>query len=401
MAASKHDKTEAPTPKRKKEARKEGRVVRSQDLVTWVSVLVATMVVPGLIRGMTSSVRELLRSAAAMAERPDAASLPGEVGHAMQAAFMAILPMVAVMGLIGLVANLGQVGFLFSPGVLKPKMGRLNPKEGFKRMFSVKGLWQALTAMAKLTVIGAVVWVMSAGVSDRVLGDRTRSPADAVVQIAQVSVMLVQVVAAVCVLIGVADYAVKRRDLGRELKMTKHEIRQEYKESDGDPHMKSHMRSQRLAMSRNRMLGAVSTADVVITNPTHFAVALSYERSKGAPRVVARGADALAARIREEAKRSGVPCVESKLLARTLYRVTRPGEEIPAELYQAVATVLAFLHRVSDGQGAARRSVGAVYGLDVVDTWTPTAGVLERVSPAQRRRAARRLGRRPGLAAGG
>jgi flagellar biosynthetic protein FlhB len=214
----------------------------------------------------------------------------------------------------------------------------------------------------------------------------TRSPADAVVEVASVAVRLVQVVAVVCVLIGVGDYAMKRRDHQKELKMSKHDIRQEHKESEGDPHVRAQQRSQRLAMSRNRMLGAVSSADVVITNPTHFAVALSYDQAKGAPRVVARGADALAAKIREEARKAGVPCVESKLLARTLYRVSRPGEEIPAELYQAVATVLAFLHRVEE----TKRSVGAVYGLDVVDTWTPTDGALERISPAQRRRAARR-----------
>ena len=390
--AGKNQGTEAPTQKRKREARKEGRVVRSPDLVAWTSVLVATMVAPGLVRGMTSALQQLLRSAVVMAENPDPARLPSQFGAALRSGFTAVLPMVAVMGLIGVVANVAQVGFLLTGTPLKPKFSRMNPIQGLKRMFSVKGLWQGLAAMLKLGVIGAVVWATSTSLTGQLVGDRNRSPADAVAEIAAVSLRLVQVVAVVCVLIGVGDYAIKRRSHQRELKMTKQEVRQEHKDSEGDPHVRAQQRSQRLAMSRNRMLGAVATADVVITNPTHYAVALSYERSKGAPKVVARGADALAARIREEARRAGVPCVESKLLARTLHRVTRPGEEIPPELYQAVATVLAFLHRVEQ----ARRSEGAVYGLEVADTWTPSeGGRLERVTPAQRRRAARRgqLGR--------
>ncbi len=395
MAGSKHDRTEAPTQKRKKDARKDGQVVRSPDLVAWTSVLVATMVVPGMVRSVSASLRELLRAAVVMAEQPDAAQLPSQVGSAMRNCFTAVLPLVVAMGIMGLVANLAQVGFLFTGKPLKPKFSRMNPAQGLKRMFSVKGLWQGLAAMLKLTVIAAVVWVTSASLTGQLVGDATRSPADAVAEIASVAVRLVQVVAAVCVLIGIGDYAFKRRTNQKELKMTRQEVRQEHKDSEGDPHVRAQQRSQRLAMSRNRMLGAVASADVVITNPTHFAVALAYERSQGAPKVVARGADALAARIREEAKRNGVPCVESKLLARTLYRVSRPGEEIPAELYQAVATVLAFLHRVEQ----TRRSEGAVYGLEVADTWTPSdGGRLERVNPAKRLREARRI-QRPGPAA--
>jgi flagellar biosynthetic protein FlhB len=174
----------------------------------------------------------------------------------------------------------------------------------------------------------------------------------------------------------------------RKLRMSKQEIRQEMKDAEGDPHVRARMRSMRMSMTRNRMLNSIAGADVVITNPTHIAIAISYSREQGAPRVVARGAGALAEKIRAEADRHDVPRVESKPLARTLYRLCRPGEEIPAELYQAVATVLAFLHRL----GESRRSFAGRLHLDVADSWTPSDGTeLERVPPRARARARRQL----------
>lgn len=383
------DKTEAPTPKKKKESRRDGKVARSNDLVAWVSLLLATLVLPKLVRSVTTAVKDTLVQAISMAKHPDAARLPGAVGDALTRMLGAIVPTMLALAGIAILANLAQVGFIFTGKPLKPKLSHLNPLAGLKRMFSVKGLWQAFGAAARLIVIGSVVWVMVRGVEQQLLGSPKRSMTDAVHDIGLLALQLVQVVAAVCILLGLADYAMKKRQLMKELKMTKQEVRQEYKDSEGDPLMRSKMRSNRMAMSRNRMLGAVAKADVVITNPTHFAVAISYQREKGAPKVVARGADATAARIRAEAQRHGVTCVESRLLARTLYRICRPGEEIPAELYQAVATVLAFIHRLSQAQ----RSYAATVGLDVVDTWTPSDGQLERISPRRRRLLDKRIGR--------
>ncbi len=383
------DKTEAPTPKKKKESRRDGKVARSNDLVAWVSLLLATIVLPKLVRSVTTAVKDTLAQTISMAKHPDAARLPGAVGDALTRMLGAIVPTMLALAGIAILANLAQVGFILTGKPLRPKLSHLNPLSGLKRMFSVKGLWQAFGAAAKLIVIGSVVWVMVRGVEQQLLGSPKRSMTDAVRDIGLLALQLVQVVAAVCVLLGLADYAIKKRQLMKELKMTKQEVRQEYKDAEGDPHVRSKMRSNRMAMSRNRMLGAVAMADVVITNPTHFAVAISYQREKGAPKVVARGADATAARIRAEAQRHGVTCVESRLLARTLYRICRPGEEIPAELYQAVATVLAFIHRLSQAQ----RSYAATVGLDVVDTWTPSDGQLERISPRRRRLLDKRIGR--------
>jgi flagellar biosynthetic protein FlhB len=206
---------------------------------------------------------------------------------------------------------------------------------------------------------------------------------------------IVRMVAAAALVVAIADYAFQRRQHANDLKMSKHEIKQEHRENDGDPHVKSRQRSLRFAMSRNRMLAAVGEADVIITNPTHLAVAIRYEPSKGAPRIVARGADGLAARIRSAATTAKVPIVEAKPLARALYGTCRVGEEIPAELYQGVATVLAFIHRL----GANARSYGGQMGLAVPDTWTPSGGQLERIPPARRKFEARQAATRQRVAA--
>lgn len=348
------------------------------------------MVLPGVVSSIGRATREMLSTAVTAAGRPDPAQLPGQFEHALVVVVTGILPLLLALGALAIVGSVAQTGLIFTGKPLKPKFSRLNPGPGLKKMFSVKGLWQAAAASMKLTVIGVVVWIVIRGAPNEIVGTPGRTTAAAVSQVGSTAVRLVQVIAAVCVIIGLADYAVKRRDHNREMRMTKHEIRQEYKDAEGDPHVRSRMRSNRLAMSRNRMIGAVIEADVVITNPTHFAVAISYHRESGAPKVVARGADANAAKIREEARRHGVPCVESPPLARTLHRLCRPGEEIPTELYQAVATVLAFIHRL----GEAHRSYGGIIGLDVADSWTPNGADLERINPKVRQRRAKQAAAR-------
>lgn len=380
------DKTEAPTQKRKRDSRRDGQVARSQDLVSWLLLLVATSLLPGLVSRVSEQLRMLLSSAVTVARDPNPEVLPGLVGKALAVLVTAVGPtLVACMGL-AIAGNLAQVGFILTGKPLKPKFSHLNPIEGFKRMVSAKALWQLAAETMKLSVIVGVVWVMIRGVATDLMTASMRAPSDVVSQLARTSLGLVRTVAAVCLLIGLADYAMKRRELMKKLRMSKQEIKQEYKDSEGDPHVRARMRSMRMSMTRNRMLNAIAGADVVVTNPTHIAIAISYSREHGAPRVVARGAGALAERIRAEADRHDIPRVEAKPLARTLYRLCRPGEEIPAELYQAVATVLAFLHRL----GETHRSFKGRLNLDLADSWTPADGAeLQRVSPKARARARR------------
>ncbi|MEZ5321041.1 MAG: EscU/YscU/HrcU family type III secretion system export apparatus switch protein [Microthrixaceae bacterium] len=384
-AGDKHSKTEAPTPKRKRDARKEGQVVRSEDLVTWTSVLVATSAMPMLVGRTSEVVRTGLRMTFLLAREPDERLLTTMVGRTFTAAFGAMLPVVLIMFAIAVAGNVAQVGLLLTGKPLKPKVSRLNPLQGLKRMFSVQSLWQTASAAMKLAIIAAVAATMVRGAAAEVVSAPMRSAAESVKATGVLALSLVRAVAAAALVVGIADYAFQRRKHARELRMTKQEIRQEMRESDGDPHVKSRQRQIRAAMSRNRMLAGIASADVVITNPTRLAVAIRYERGRGAPTVLARGADALAARIRQEAGRHNVPLVEAVPLARALYALCRVGEEIPPELYQGVATVLAFLHHLS----AARRSFGGTIDLDVPDTWTPDDRVLRRIPPAQRRRAER------------
>jgi flagellar biosynthetic protein FlhB len=359
-----------------------------------VLVLVATALMPGLLSRTGGQLRTLMHRAVDVAGRPDPGLLPGLVGDALLAAVWAVLPLLLGTMVLAVAGNLAQVGFLLTSKPLKPDFKRLNPISGFRQMFSAKGLWQMSAALLRLGLITAIVWVSVRGIAVEVAQGSLRSPSDSVALIGSVAMGLIRTVAAVCVVIAIGDYAVKRRSHERDLRMTRAEVKREAKDTEGDPHLRARLRSMGMAISRNRMIGAVATADVVITNPTHLAIAIAYRRAEGAPKVVARGADVLAARIRREADRAGVPCVESKPLAQVLYRVCRPGEEIPTELYQAVATVLAFLHRL----GPAHRSLAGRLSLPVPDTWSPEGGQLDRVPP---RRRARRIPHQSGSAADG
>jgi len=380
MAGDKHDKTEAPTPKRKKEARKEGQVVRSEDLITWMSVLLATVVMPGLVTRTANAVNASMRMMVEVAERPDEKLLPGYIAKVMITALGALLPSMLILLLIAIVGNVAQVGLLLTGKPLQPKFSRLNPFAGIKRIFSVQSLWQTLTSTAKLAIISAVAWTMVSGTAAELTRAPFRSVTDSITSAATLSLELVRAVAAAALVVGIADYAFQRRKLAKDLRMSKHDIKEEAKESDGNPHVKGRQRQVRAQMSRNRMLSAIPNADVIITNPTHFAIAIEYKRALGAPKVIARGSDALAARIKAEGVAAGVPLVEAKPLARALYAVCRVGEEIPPELYQGVATVLAFLQQLS----ATARTIGGPIGIQVPDTWTPSDAELVRVPPARR-----------------
>jgi flagellar biosynthetic protein FlhB len=380
MAGDKHDKTEAPTAKKKKESRKEGKVVRSEDLVTWVLILLSSSVLPGLVGRTNALLQRQMRAMVAMAGHPDVNALPGQVGHCLADLLTTLVPTLLALAAIAVAGNVAQVGLLLSPTPLKPKISHLNPISGFKRIFSIRGVWSTASAVMKLAIVLAVAFAMLRGMESDLVNAPPRSAEQSVMDLGSIAVSIVRMVAAAALVIAIADYAFQRWQ-----HMSKHEIKQEHRENDGDPHIKSRQRSLRFAMTRNRMLAAVAEADVIVTNPTHLAVAIKYEPTRGAPRIVARGADGLAARIRSAATVAKVPIVEAKPLARALYGTCRVGEEIPAELYQGVATVLAFIHRL----GAASRSYGGQLGLAVPDTWTPSDGELVRIPPARRRFEAR------------
>jgi flagellar biosynthetic protein FlhB len=391
VAKDRDQRTEPASQRKKREARKKGEVARSQTLIPWATLLVATYVLPGMVSGIAGELAEGLRAVAAVTEEPTVENLLAATGGAATAAFVAFIPLLLVTVVLAVVGGLAQTGFLLSLGPLKPKFERINPLAGFKRLFSARSLWEtgkqvllvALIVLVSLPALRGVAellagsaWPLSAG-----LAEATRS-----------ILSVTRLIAVIGTVAGVADYAWQRWSFMRDQRMTKEEVKREHKDNEGDPHIKAKLRSLRAAMTRNSMLAAAAEADLVITNPTHVAVALVYDPSRGAPRVVAAGTDHLALRIRERAAAAGVPRVEAPPLARALHRACRVDDEIPKELFQAVATVLAFVHRVG-----ARSLVGGA-SLDVPDTWTP-AGADPRSSLSDLRQAPGERRRRQRMAA--
>lgn len=337
------EKTEKPTPKRLKEARKEGRVARTQDLGAWTLVLVASVVAK---IGFSHAGQELValvgRWPQAVAD-PEASSLASVGAAGARALAWGVLPLGLALAVTAFAIGAAQGGVHVATKNLKPQLKNLNPVNGIKRMAGPHAVWEAVKAVAKSTVIGFLIYRTCRDLVPQLVGTGPL-PLSSVLATAGASVLsLVRDVALAGLVMGAADYAYQRRRLDKQLRMTKQEIKEEARQSEGDPHVKGQIRSRQLAMSRNRMMSDVATADVVVVNPTHVAVALRYDPAKGAPRVVAKGAGTVAAKIRERAAEHRVPLVQDVPLARALHRACDLGDEIPAELYAAVARVLAFI----------------------------------------------------------
>jgi len=244
---------------------------------------------------------------------------------------------------VGTAAAAAQGGVTFATKAMKPTPKKLNPFPGIKRMFGSQGVWESAKAVIKTVALGTVV-VVTSGRAQELVSSSGALPLSAVAKtFADSAVLMFRVVAVTGLVIAIADYVVVRMKTMKKLKMSKYEIQQEHKQSEGDPHMKAHRRSVQMSMSRNRMMAEVADADVLLVNPTHVAVALKYDPSKGAPRVVAKGAGEVAAKLRERAAESRVPMVQDIPLARALHASCDIGQEVPAQLFTAVARVLAFV----------------------------------------------------------
>lgn len=346
-------KTEKPTPKKLKEARKEGQVARTPELGAWAAMLLVGILLNTLVGHGAEAIRELMVRATMLAEEPT----PKQALELFHDGAMTALIMSVVLGAgVLLVAVLGaasQGGIHLATKVLKPKWSRLNPLEGAKRLFGPQALWEGVKVLIKSAVVSLLVWRAIKNLMPLLGGIIPMSTALEIVA-TQVTV-LIRDVAVAGLVMAAADYGMKRRQIGKQVRMTKHEVKQEHKQSEGDPLVKNAIRSRQLATARNRMMADVPQADVILINPTHVAVALGYDPDRGAPRVLALGAGVIAAKIREKAREARVPLVEDVALARALYSSCKVGQEIPAELYSAVAQVLAFVisrrnHGTSGGQ---------------------------------------------------
>jgi flagellar biosynthesis protein FlhB len=344
---SKEGRTEAPTPKRKREQRRKGQVAKSADLGAWLGLLVGTYLLPAAMGRLFSAAGDALNSLPTITDAPNGDIALAALGRTLSAGFLAILPFMVIMGAVGIAVQLAQTGFLVSPKLLVPDVKRINPVSGLKKLLSPRSVVETIKQLAKVVVIA---WSARPYVVQLVDGLTTSGRIPLLAGLAMSGRALTGMVRATAwavLVISLVDYGYQRFQHRRDTRMTKQEIRDEMRQSEGDPHVKGRIRSLQQAMARQRMMSDVPLADVVVTNPTHVAVALRYDPERGgAPRVVAAGIGETAARIRARAVAAGVPLVEAKPLARALWRACEVGDEIPAALYEAVAKVLAFVRRL-------------------------------------------------------
>jgi flagellar biosynthetic protein FlhB len=350
------EKTEKPTAKRRKESRKEGQVPRTQELGGWATLLLVAILLPLLVSRELEALQELMVrcfSLPADAGPEHALALLGD--GAMHVVVALVLLGSGVM-VVGVALALAQGGFYLATKSMKPSLKKLDPIKGAKRVFGPQALWEGAKMLLKSAVVGVLGYAAITALMPLIGG---LVPIPAVLEAVRAEVLsLVRNVAIAGLVMAVADYAMVRRRIGKQTRMTKHEVKQEHKQTEGDPLVKSHIRSRQLAAARNRMMADVPASDVVLVNPTHVAVALRYDAERGAPRVVARGAGLVAHRIRESAAEHRVPLVQDVPLARAIYTSTMVGQEIPPELYSAVAHVLAFVitRRTQGHHGGAHAS---------------------------------------------
>jgi flagellar biosynthesis protein FlhB len=344
--ADRSGKTEKPTASRKRKARKEGQIARSQDLVSWMGVLVATYVLPGTLRRGAALGRELFADLHQVMLDPSVPRMTEAATTAMRGIGPIVMPVMAGAVAIAIVGNVAQVGLVLSSKALKPSLKRLNPMVGVKRMFSSRNAFELGKNMAKLSVITALSYPAIRGIVTSVPHDRTLPFWELASIVGDRGLALVRRVAQVALAIAVGDYVYQRRSIGKALKMTKQEVRDEARQAEGNQEVKGQIKARQREMSRNRMLAMVRDADVVVVNPIHIAVALRYEPERGAPRVIAKGKGFVAERIREEAEKHRVALVESIPLARALYAAVEIDQEIPLAFYEPVARLMAFVHRL-------------------------------------------------------
>ncbi|GBH28002.1 flagellar biosynthesis protein FlhB [Burkholderia vietnamiensis] len=343
------DRTEAATPRRREKAREGGQVARSRELASF-ALLAAGFYGTWLVSGPSGAhLQTMLRSAFTFdrATAFDTHRMLSAAGTASAEGLAAVLPILALTGLAALLAPMALGGWLISPKTFELKFDRLDPTAGLGRMFSIQGPIQLAMSGAKTMVVGGIGGVAIWRSKDELLGLATQPLGAALADALHlVAVCCGTTVAGMLVLAGL-DVPYQLWQYNKKLRMTKEEVKREHRENEGDPHVKGRIRQQQRAIARRRMMAAVPKADVVVTNPTHFAVALQYtDGEMRAPKVVAKGVNLVAARIRELAAEHNVPLLEAPPLARALYHNVELEREIPGSLYSAVAEVLAWVYQL-------------------------------------------------------
>ncbi|WP_135079364.1 flagellar biosynthesis protein FlhB [Terasakiella sp. SH-1] len=342
-------KTEEPTDKKLSKAREEGQVTQSQEIKSWATFFSAALFVLFLGPYFAQSVVEpiIFYWADGYQIRLDQNSIVVLFEQLVQDMGIRVLPLLFAFLITAMVSGVFQTGLIWAPKKLQPKLSNISVKKGIKKIASAKSLMEMVKTIFKMTLVGAAAFLVVLPVYTNV----EILPSYDMFQILEVmydvSIYLLITVTALMTVIAAIDYSYQRYSFMKQMRMTKQEVKDEHKQSEGDPQIKAKIRQLRMERARQRMMTAVPTADVVVTNPTHYACALEYKQEMmTAPRLVAKGMDNLAFRIREIAEENEVPIVENPPLARALYASVEIDQEIPAEHYAAVAEVIGYVMRL-------------------------------------------------------
>lgn len=347
------ERTEQATPKRKREARERGQVLKSMELTTALMMLIlfgSLLLIGGSLWEQTGRyMRDILTGSLYPSFSLTMETAPRIFQDGLIKLALILLPILAIAFVAGALTNILQVGFMFSTKALQPKFSRLNPIEGFKRMFSSRTLYELAKTLVK-TVI--VVWVAYSTYLEDMQKFSLMAGESIATSIEALGRMIIDIgisIGFILLLLSAVDYFYQWRRHEKELRMTKYEVKQEYKQMEGDPQVRGRIKQKQRQMATMRMMQAVPGADVVITNPTHYAVALKYDAEQHpAPVVVAKGADLVAQRIKEMAVANGVEIIENKPVAQSLYALCEIGDPIPEELFQAVAEMLVQVYKLKN-----------------------------------------------------
>jgi flagellar biosynthetic protein FlhB len=343
------ERTEQATPRRREEARNQGQAARSAELSSVAILLAGLLALSGLgaymYRGLAQFTVQMLSDGFTV--QLDLANVPSYIMDWAGATTRIAAPLIVVLAAVALLVNFAQVGAVFTAKPLAPKFNRISPLNGIKRLFSGRGLVELVKSLFKIAIIVYITYLTINSEAENYIRFLDLEVGQIFAFSGELVLKLGYRILVALLVLSVLDYAFQRWEFEKSLRMSRQEIKEEFKQQEGDPQVRARIRSLQREMSRRRMMDDVPKADVVVTNPTHIAVALRYDpENMAAPQVVAKGQRLIAEKIKEMARQAGVPLVEDKPLARALFKAAQVGDTIPEELFKAVAQVLAFVYQL-------------------------------------------------------
>jgi len=343
------EKTEQPTPKKRQELREKGEVAKSKELPA-LAVLLAALITLSLFGSFMYNHIQIIMKNAFSFPNIHNFNIPEFLKFAQNiiGRFIILLsPLFAAIFITAILSNIMQVGFMLSGESITPKLSKIDPIKGFGRLFSKQSFMELIKSLLKLTIVGGIAFLTIKGEMKHfaLLGDMEVN--SIFVYILKIFFKIFIRCSLAMIVLVIIDYAFQKWEFENRIKMTKQEVKEEFKKSEGDPMIKSRIKRIQMDMARKRMMQAVPEADVVITNPSHLAVAIKYDSSRmTAPKVIAKGSRKIAEKIKDVASEHGIPVLENKELARNLYSLVEVGQEIPPALYQVIAELLAYIYRL-------------------------------------------------------